>query len=358
MKRLNPYAHILLQSSRYILVALMGVMLPSLFMAGCSDRSSVEPASSSNNEPASGEIGALHNSNTDSGQFRIKVLGSAQDGGLHHAACGCVRCEAAARNPELARNIAAVAILSQATGNHYLVDAGPDIRPQLDMLARVGGGPQAKVDRAPVDGVFLTHAHLGHYTGLAFFGVEAIHTADLPVWCTRSMADLLRENAPWSQLVQIGNIDLKEILPREPFEPEPGVTVTAIPVPHRDEFADTVAFLITGSRKTIFYAPDTDSWDRWDPSLPEVLAAVDIAILDGTFFSPDELPGRRVEEIGHPLITSTMDLLQSMVDQQQVQVWFTHMNHSNPVLGPDPHAADEVRDRGFHILEDGQEFPL
>jgi pyrroloquinoline quinone biosynthesis protein B len=261
-------------------------------------------------------------------------------------------------DPALARNVASVAILSEATGKKYLVDAGPDIRPQLEMLARITGSPPARVNRSPVDGVFLTHAHLGHYTGLAFFGFEAIHTTDLPVWCTGPMAELLRENAPWSQLVRIGNIDLREIQPGEPQEPEPGVKVTAIPVPHRDEYADTVAFLIEGSRKTILYAPDTDSWDRWDPPLRSVLTSVDIAILDGTFYSPDELPGRRVEEIGHPLISTTMDLLQTMVDEERIQVWFTHMNHSNPVLGPNPHAAGDISKRGFHILEDGQEFPL
>jgi pyrroloquinoline quinone biosynthesis protein B len=324
--------------SMHIFVSTIALVL---LLAGCSPNSPQQPAPP---QP------------TDADGFRLMALGTAQDGGFPHAACGCVRCAAALDDPGLARNVASVAILSPTTGKQYLVDAGPDIRLQLNMLAQVAGTPPPNVDRSPVDGVFLTHAHLGHYTGLAFFGFEAVHTTDLPVWCTEPMASLLRANAPWSQLVRIGNIDLREIRPGEAVEPEAGLKIKAIAVPHRDEYADTVAFLIESSRKTILYAPDTDSWDRWDPPLPSVLATVDIAILDGTFFSPDELPGRRVEEIGHPLITSTMDLLQPLVDSAKVEVWFTHMNHSNPVLGPDPHAANQVRSRGFHILEDGQDF--
>jgi len=290
--------------------------------------------------------------------LRLRVLGTAQDGGFPHAACGCVRCAAARKDRSRERRIASVAILNPATGQNYLVDAGPDIRPQLvDLLEQAGGLPD-RVDRAAVAGVFLTHAHLGHYTGLAFFGFEAIHTRGLPVWCSPAMAAFLENNAPWDQLVRIGNIELRPSQPWQPVEPDPGVKVTAVPVPHRDEYADTVGFLIEGPRNTIFYAPDTDSWDRWDPPLPGLLEKVDIAILDGTFHSLDELPGRRVEEIGHPLMRTTMDLLQSQVDGGKLQVWFTHMNHSNPVLGPGPEAAEEIAGRGFHVLEDGQEFPL
>jgi pyrroloquinoline quinone biosynthesis protein B len=134
--------------------------------------------------------------------------------------------------------------------------------------------------------------------------------------------------------------------------------VTTIPIPHRDEYADTLGFLIEGRRSRIFYAPDTDLWEQWDPPVTTLLREVDVAILDATFYSADELPGRRAEEIGHPLMSATMDLLQPLVDSGRLQVWFTHMNHSNPVLGPDPGPRNDVERRGFHIAEDGLELPL
>ncbi|NIS30268.1 MAG: MBL fold metallo-hydrolase, partial [Actinobacteria bacterium] len=87
-----------------------------------------------------------------------------------------------------------------------------------------------RVDRAPVDGIFLTHAHLGHYTGLAFFGFEAVHTKDLPVHATPAMADYLRSNGPWNQLVEIGNIRLVESDPSRPVELGQGVSVTPLRV--------------------------------------------------------------------------------------------------------------------------------
>ncbi len=289
---------------------------------------------------------------------KLVVLGTAQDGGFPHAACACVRCVLARSDRSAARLIASVAIVDRSTGTRILVDAGPDIREQLEILQAADPDRPDRVDRSPVDGVLLTHAHLGHYTGLAFFGFEAVHTQDLPVWCSSSMAAYLTENGPWSQLVGIGNIVLGKMEPWKPFEPLPGIEVIAVPVPHRDEYADTFGFVVRGERSTVFYAPDTDSWDHWDPPVTGLLEDVDVAILDATFYSADELPGRRVEEIGHPLMTATMDLLQPLVDSGRLQVWFTHMNHSNPVLGPNPQARDEVERRGFHIAEDGLEFPL
>ena len=110
----------------------------------------------------------------------------------------------------------------------FLIDATPDIREQLDALRDVRPGPGDRVDRAPLDGVLLTHAHLGHYTGLSFFGFEAVHTHDLPVYCSPSMAGYLRDNGPWSQLVELENIELREVQQEEPFALGDDVFVTAI----------------------------------------------------------------------------------------------------------------------------------
>jgi len=287
----------------------------------------------------------------------LLVLGTAQDGGLPHAACTCSRCEAARADPSRERFVAGLALLVPDPRRAFLIDATPDIRPQLDRLRAVAPGDEGRVDRAPVDGVLLTHAHLGHYTGLAFFGFEAVHTRGLPVWCTPAMAGYLRDNGPWSQLVTLGNVDLREAPAGREIDVG-GVTVTPIAVPHRDEYSDTVAFLFRGPRRSVLYVPDTDGWETWNPPVEELLDTVDVAIVDGTFYSLDELPGRDVTSIGHPLIVDSLERFGARVAEGRLSVLFTHLNHSNPALEPTGDARGEIERRGFEILEDGRFLPL
>ncbi len=83
-----------------------------------------------------------------------------------------------------------------------------------------------------------------------------------------------------------------------------------------------------------------------------------MAILDGTFFSPDELPGRDIGTIGHPLITHSMDLLEPLVRERGLRVYFSHLNHSNPALFPGSEQRKRVEQRGFRILDEEQRIPL
>jgi len=256
--------------------------------------------------------------------------------------------------------VASLAIHVPKTGRVYLVDATPDLPAQIEAIHGFRAHPEGKVDRAPVDGVLLTHAHIGHYLGLAHFGFESLNTRDIPVWVSPRMAAYLRANGPWSQLVRLGNIALREIQPGQPFPLEEGITVEAFPVPHRDEYSDTMAFLIRGPKQTLLYVPDTDSWAAWPKPLLEVLREekVDVALLDATFYSPDELPDRDVTKIRHPLITQSMDLLEPLVKAGKLRVFFTHLNHSNPALDPDGPARRAIEARGFRVLEDGEAFGL
>jgi pyrroloquinoline quinone biosynthesis protein B len=288
----------------------------------------------------------------------VVVLGTAQDGGLPHAACTCPRCVAARTDPKRHRRVASIAIIVPSTGRRFLVDATPDLRAQLDLLPAAGTRAPGKVDRAPVDGVLLTHAHVGHYLGLAFFGFEAVHTSRLAVHATPRMAAFLRANAPWSRLVEREEIELREAAPGVPFELDAGIRVTPFTVPHRDEDSDTVGFAIAGPRHTIAYVPDTDRWDTWSPEARRTIAACDTALLDGTFFSGDELPGRDVAKIGHPLIVTTIDLFRDQVRAGRLRILFTHLNHSNHALDPTSPERRRIIDSGFEVAEDGQLLPL
>jgi len=291
---------------------------------------------------------------------RIVVLGTVQDGGMPQIGCDCAHCSAARKNPALARHVASLAIYVPKTDHVFLIDATPDLPAQIEQIHTFHRHPEGKVDRAPVDGVLLTHAHIGHYLGLAHFGFESLNTKGIPAWVSPRMAEFLRTNGPWSQLVRLGNITLKEIQPGVSSDLEDGVSFKAFAVPHRDEYTDTLAFLIRGPHKTLLYVPDTDSWKSWPRPLPEVLAAekVDIALLDATFYSPDELPDRDVSKIKHPLMTDTMDLLGPLLKAGNLQIYFTHMNHTNPALDSGGAARKAIEARGFKVLAERQELDL
>ncbi len=287
----------------------------------------------------------------------LLVVGTAQDGGVPHAACSCQRCARARTEPGAARRVASAAVV--AGGQAWLLDATPDLPDQLEALAAATARPRGGVDRAPLAGLFLTHAHIGHYLGLAYLGFEAVHTRGLPVHTSPRMAEFLRANAPWDQLVQLGNIELRP-LAGAAVELAAGVRVRALTVPHRDEYADTLGFVVEGPRARLLYVPDSAPWAQWPSPLPQVLAdrAVDVALLDGSFYSPDELPGRDLATLAHPLVTDTMDLLQPLVDAGRVRVIFTHLNHSNPAVDTTSPAAAEIRRRGFEVATDGLRVDL
>ncbi len=117
----------------------------------------------------------------------VEVLGSAQDAGLPHLGCTEDRCLRAAEDPTLRKRVASLGI--RAGDSLFLVDATPDVVSQIIDLQ---DGDQR--GRRPLDGVLLTHAHIGHYLGLAFLGKESIAADGVPVYCTESMADYLSKN--------------------------------------------------------------------------------------------------------------------------------------------------------------------
>lgn len=289
---------------------------------------------------------------------KLVVLGIAQDAGVPQAACDSPNCEAARRDPSRRARATSLA-LGLRSGEVHLFDATPDLREQLDDamdLARHLGAPPPR--RKPVAGVFLTHAHMGHYLGLAHFGFEAAHTDHVPVYGTKRMTDFLAENAPWEQLVRLEEVELRP-LPQGGGPVDLGeVKVTGIPVPHRAEYTDTVAYRIEGPNRTALFVPDCDPWSRWEGPPLDLFEGVDVALVDATFYSGDELPGRDLSKIGHPLIVDSMDLLEPRVQAGDLEVIFIHLNHSNPALDPSSEARRAIEARGFRVARRGEAIAL
>ncbi|HWB75841.1 MAG TPA: MBL fold metallo-hydrolase, partial [Nannocystaceae bacterium] len=257
-------------------------------------------------------------------------------------------------DPSFAHAVASIALLCE--DRVYVVDATPDFGAQLERLVDVRRAGRGRVDRRPIDGILLTHAHIGHYLGLAQLGFEVMHTEATPVWATPRMAAFLRDNGPWSQLVEQHEIDLRELPPGGAVE-LCGVTVRPFAVPHRDEYSDTVGYRFEGPRATIAYLPDTEPWDRWPTPIEGVLEGVDTLLVDGTFYSADELPGRAPSTIGHPLVVDTVARFERAV-AAGLRVVFIHLNHSNPALEPAFAPRRKLEARGFAVAHEGLELQL
>lgn len=240
-----------------------------------------------------------------------RVLGVAQDAGVPHAGCGCVRCERQRAAPLFP------ACLGLAGRKTYLIDATPAFPEQIRMLPEF---PAA---------ILLTHTHVGHVAGLLHLGEEVCDARDVVVYGPQGVAAFLKHNEPWSRLVQRGNIRLAPTEPGTSIRLEQGLSVESFPVNHRG--LETVGYLLQGPRRTLLYLPDID---RWDLDLSALLKRCDLALLDGCFYSKDELP--RQGEVPHPPIAETLDLL---APEEAAKVRFTHLNHTNPVLDPDGPSA-------------------
>ena len=115
------------------------------------------------------------------------------------------------------------------------------------------------------------------------------------------MAEFLTANAPWSQLIQDKNIELREVDEATSFSPIDGLHVQAIPVPHRDDWSDTVAFKISGSSQTVLFVPDIDQWDGNEQLLEQLLDGVDVAYIDATFYDGKEFARKRFVNHSAPL---------------------------------------------------------
>jgi pyrroloquinoline quinone biosynthesis protein B len=279
----------------------------------------------------------------------VVVLGIAQDGGYPQA--GCRRPDCVERFEGRARGelVASLAIVDPSSGQRWIVDATPDFPQQLHDLEQFAGPPRPRA--LLLDGVLLTHAHIGHYLGLAHLGREVLGAASVPVYAMPRMRTFLEQNGPWSQLVSLKNIVLTPLEAGQRIALNERISVTPLVVPHRDEFSETVGFVVTGPSRSILWLPDIDKWERWATPVESVVATVDAAFLDATFYSEAELPGRSLEEIPHPTVEETMRRFAALPARSRIRL--VHLNQSNPLLR-DKTLRARVEARGFALARQGE----
>ena len=289
----------------------------------------------------------------------VLVLGTAQDGGIPHLGGHAAPDEAARRDPSLRRTVASLLIVDPASGKRWLVDATPDVAAQLERADAVAPPRKVESGRPPIlDGVFLTHAHIGHYLGLAQFGREVYAADRLPVWGSARMREFLSTNGPWDQLVRLNQIELHPLAPGERVELAPGLSIIPFLVPHRDEYTDTFGFEIRGPQRALLYIPDIDKWERWNEKIEDRLAKVDFALLDATFFDEHDLPGRKISEVPHPFIVESLARFASLPASERRKIVFTHLNHTNPAALADTPERRAVSAAGLSVAVEGQRIDL
>lgn len=280
----------------------------------------------------------------------LQVLGVAQDGGYPHIGCEKSCCAPAWLDPTLKQPVVSLALTNPSTKQWWLFEATPDMKDQLhDFQKRTGG----EYPYLPA-GIFITHAHIGHYTGLMQLGREALGSKQIPVYVLERMGQFLKEHGPWSQLVSLNNITLITMKADQPVTLTTGIQVTAFTVPHRDEFSETAGFKIFTPAKKYLFIPDIDKWEKWSVAVEAAVAETDVALLDATFYSASELPNRAMSEIPHPLVEETMNRFDGKATLKQ-RIWFIHFNHTNPLLW-DAAVRASVQKKGFQIAESGMIF--
>jgi pyrroloquinoline quinone biosynthesis protein B len=286
-----------------------------------------------------GELDSVKNS------VYLLVLGTLQDGGAPHIGCKKDCCKDLFIHPDSNKKVVSLGVIDQVNKKNFIFEATPDFPVQLKNLSKA-----SNIDGKELpDGIFLTHAHIGHYTGLMYLGKEAMNSKEVKVYAMERMKHFLEENGPWSQLVNIHNINLEEIFNEQTITLSPVLKVQPIKVPHRDEYSETIGFIIEGPKKKVLFIPDIDKWEKWDQDIIEMISKVDYAFLDGTFYDGDEIKSRNMAEIPHPFIIESMEKFKDLTKEEKRKIYFIHLNHTNPALDPDSKQSKIILDKGFNI---------
>jgi len=279
----------------------------------------------------------------------LLILGIAQDGGYPHAGCTKKCCAQAWQNDSLKKFVTSFALVDSASNRWWLFEATPDIKYQLEYFRKL---TDRNYKYLP-EGIFITHAHIGHYTGLMQFGREVMSTAGLPVYALPRLKQFLETNGPWSQLVKLKNISLHPLYADSVLQLTDEIKIETFSVPHRDEFSETAGFKIITPSKKYLFIPDIDKWEKWKRNIVDQVKSVDVALLDGTFFESNELPERKISEVPHPFVPETTAHFKSETEEVKSKIFFIHFNHTNRLMW-DEAVRDEFLKNGFQLAVQGQ----
>lgn len=292
------------------------------------------------------------NNKTNQAKQYITILGTAQDGGFPHIGCQKKCCDDFYKGILPKQQVVSLGLIDKESQQKFLFEATPDISTQLADLEK----NHLKTSTI-IDGVFMTHAHMGHYAGLLYFGKEALGKKDIPVYAMPKMKEFLSNNGPWSQLVTTQNIVFLDLQKDSIVALSNALKVTPFLVPHRDEFSETVGYKIEGNTNSALFIPDINKWSLWEKNIVEEVKKVDYAFIDATFFKEGEI-NRPMSEVPHPFIEETVALFENESLATKNKVIFIHFNHTNPALQSNSKERNDLELLGFRFATEGQRFKL
>lgn len=288
---------------------------------------------------------------------KLIILGTAQDGGIPQMGCSCSNCQNAWNNPTTRRLVSSIAIVQN--NRFLLIDPSPDLKEQINLLTKRF---QWKKPLDHLQAILLTHAHIGHYLGLAQLGFEVSDIKQLPLFCTPRMKEFLIHNEPWAKLINDGNLVIKLFSVNGRVWQNQGLQIFSFEVPHRNEFTDTVGFFIIGPKKKTFFLPDFQSWEGCSPSMFKLLKRSDLVLVDGTFFTKDEISifrHRKHADIGHPPINESIKFLTKFFTGRKIpQLFFTHLHHTNLALKSNSRERKLLQKNKMFLAKEGLEFGI
>ena len=304
-----------------------------------------------NSKQESKQESVLATNKIKSNQY-ITILGIAQDAGYPHINCENDCCKSFYDGSESRKLVSCLGLVDLVDNKKYIFDATPDFTEQTQEL-----NTNHLDNGYIIDGVFLTHAHIGHYTGLMYLGFEALGANKVPVFAMPRMKEYLETNGPWSQLLTFNNIDLKPLQNDSVVTLNRNLKVTPILVPHRDEFSETVGYKIEGQNKSALFIPDIDKWEKWERNIIEEVKKVDYAFVDASFFRDGEID-RDMSKIPHPFTTQTTTLFENEDLETKNKIHFIHFNHSNPTIKDSHRLKDSILNLGFRFAKQGDVYDL
>ena len=304
---------------------------------------------------------------------KIRVLGSAAGGGFPQWNCNCPNCLGlrAGTLKARARTQSSIAVSGGSGPESVLVNASPDILTQLQ--AAPGLQPGRAIRDTALAAIILVDAQVDHTTGLYMLRES---NRPWPIWCTESTyRDLTSGNPVLGVLTHFCGVDRRRIHLHDEFaiEAVAGITWRALPVaskpapysPNREApvSGDNLALVIKDANtgRSVVYAPGLAAID---PALWRAMQAASCVMVDGTFWSDEEMirlgvSRRHARDLGHLPQSGAGGMLEWLdrlpPSSRKVLI---HINNTNPILDESWPQSLELRRRGIEVAWDGMEIVL
>jgi pyrroloquinoline quinone biosynthesis protein B len=305
--------------------------------------------------------------------MRIRILGSAAGGGVPQWNCGCPVCVAARSGSRpVTRRLSSTIAVGDGNGEWFLGNAGPELDVALRECPPLW--PEPGDSTAPIHGVFLTDAELDHTLGL----LSLRQARELHVYGTAAVRMLLSQCGLLPTLESYTAVRWHEVRPSErfalhyrhgavsPLWCEPfDATSSRLPRYARGSVpsAGVVVGYRIGDERTDRCAVFLPSVAALDERLLAQLRGTHIVLLDGTFWTDDEMHRRQrgtatARSMGHLPVDGADGSLQLLRQLTGTQIVYTHLNNTNPILFDDAPERARLADARATLAYDGAEYEL